>query len=302
MQAKPIKNSDYDAGTSKHVTFFNENFKRGRCDLLKKIQRSTRGGGINISPTDQNKEVMMLKEQVAKLEEKVADLEVKSEERVRRLELDMLSRMEQMMMAAHNQLSVNASVGSNGPSSLPPPLDNQGSFIGRGSSVSSAVNSVANAVAASGGVFSSPRNSFAFPGSVTFPGPVNASIGVAAPMAAPTLPPHPKQKQLLSGSLPIGNSMPAPPNRLNSLHGISALRSISGLSRGFSVDSTGSPLMRTAWEDKLFSQIMLGENGEQEATETVALESPNFVSNDTIQEQAAMEDDNMSDVSNPEMQ
>lgn len=47
MQSKPIRNSDYDAGTAKHVTFFNENFKRGRCDLLKKIQRSTRGGGAN---------------------------------------------------------------------------------------------------------------------------------------------------------------------------------------------------------------------------------------------------------------
>jgi hypothetical protein len=49
----------------------------------------------------------------------------------------------------------------------------------------------------------------------------------------------------------------------------------------------------------------LGENGEQEVTETVAIENPNFVSNDTIREPsaaAAMEDDNMSDVSNPEMQ
>jgi hypothetical protein len=301
MQAKPIKNSDYDAGTSKHVTFFNENFKRGRCDLLKKIQRSTRGGGNAAIPTDQNKEVTALKDQVAKLEAKVADLEAKSEERFRRLELDMLSRMEQMMM------SVAATVGVNGSVPLPPPpaRDNQGALLGRGSSINSAVNSVADAVAAGGGVFASPRNSFAFPGSVTFPASVNAAPAVPAPIAAPTLPPHPKQKQLPSGILPIGNSMPAPPNRFNSLRGISALRSLSGLSRGLSVDSTGSPLvMRTAWEDKLFSQIMLGENGEQEVTETVAIENPNFVSNDTIREPSAatMEDDNMSDVSNPEMQ
>ena len=47
MQSKPIRNSDFDANTAKHVTFYNENFKRGRHDLLKKIQRSTRGGGSN---------------------------------------------------------------------------------------------------------------------------------------------------------------------------------------------------------------------------------------------------------------
>lgn len=289
MQAKPIKNSDYDAGTSKHVTFFNENFKRGRCDLLKKIQRSTRGGGPT-NPANQSKEITELKEQIASLEAKISDLETKSEERVRRLELDMLSRMEQMMMAAHNQLTTAPATGNNGSSYLPP-LDNQSLVFGRGSSVNSAVNSVANAVAAGGGVFASPRSSFTVPGTVS-----------AGTVAAPTLPPHPKQKQLPSGGLPIGGSMPAPPNRLNSLRGISALRSISGLSRGLSVDSTGSAvLMRSAWEDKLFSQIMLGDNGEEGVTEAVAIENPPFVSHDSIKEPAA-EDDNMSDVSNPEMQ
>lgn len=303
IQAKPIKNSDFDAGTSKHVKFFNENFKRGRCDLLKKIQRSTRGGGTTTNPTDQNKEVISLKEQIEHLESRVADLEARLEERANRLEMDMVDRMEQMMMAARNHIMAAVSERVNSSSSLPPPLGNQGALLGRESSINSAVNSVANAVAAGGGVFSSSRHSFALPGSVTVPASVNAGPAVAAPAAVPTLPPHPKQKQLPSGTLPIGNSMPAPPNRLNSLRGFSALRSSSGLSRGFSIDSTGSPLLRTAWEDKLFSQIMLGENGEQDTTEIVAIENPNFVSNDTVRESVtAMEDDNMSDVSNPEMQ
>ena len=72
MQSKPIRNSDFDSNTAKHVTFYNENFKKGRCDLLKKIQRSTRGGGNN-SAQDQQREVQNLKDQVASLETKVSE-------------------------------------------------------------------------------------------------------------------------------------------------------------------------------------------------------------------------------------
>lgn len=92
MQSKPIRNSDFDTNTAKHVTFFNENFKRGRCDLLKKIQRSTRGGGNN-SAQDHQREVQNLKEQVATLENKVQEMSTQFEERMRRLELDMLGRV-----------------------------------------------------------------------------------------------------------------------------------------------------------------------------------------------------------------
>jgi hypothetical protein len=40
-----------------HVTFFNERFKRGRYELLRDIQRSTRGGGSQVSLADQAREV-----------------------------------------------------------------------------------------------------------------------------------------------------------------------------------------------------------------------------------------------------
>merc|ERR1719253_2427897 len=70
MQSKPIRNSDFDSNTAKHVTFYNENFKKGRCDLLKKIQRSTRGGGNN-SAQDQQREVQNLKDQVTNLEKTI---------------------------------------------------------------------------------------------------------------------------------------------------------------------------------------------------------------------------------------
>lgn len=111
MQSKPIRNSDFDSNTAKHVTFFNENFKRGRCDLLKKIQRSTRGGGTSTAQ-DHQREVQNLKEQVTTLENKVSEMSQQFEERMRRLELDMLGRVGflcvlvlQVWMAFYSEIS-----------------------------------------------------------------------------------------------------------------------------------------------------------------------------------------------------
>ena len=102
MQSKPIRNSDFDANTAKHVTFYNENFKRGRYDLLRKIQRSTRGGGSNPGQ-NQERDINQLKDKVINLEKTIQDLHAQQEERMRRLELDMLGRMEQMMLAMQQQ-------------------------------------------------------------------------------------------------------------------------------------------------------------------------------------------------------
>merc|ERR1719316_473934 len=120
MQSKPIRNSDFDANTAKHVTFYNENFKRGRHDLLKKIQRSTRGGGSNNSQ-DTQREIQQLKDKVSTMEKTIQELNAQQEERMRRLELDMLGRMEQMMLAmqqqqqqhAHAQFQLLRSTGNN---------------------------------------------------------------------------------------------------------------------------------------------------------------------------------------------
>lgn len=102
MQSKPIRNCDLDPGTAKHVIFYNENFKRGRTDLLEKIQRSTRGFGRSDSQ-EQSREIQQLREQVASLQRKMVDLNAQKEDRIRRLELDMLRRMEQMMVAMQEQ-------------------------------------------------------------------------------------------------------------------------------------------------------------------------------------------------------
>jgi len=261
MQSKPIRNSDYDAGTAKHVTFFNENFKRGRCDLLKKIQRSTRGGGGN-SGQDQQREVQNLREQVSTLEQKLADMGTQTEERIRRLELDMLSRLEQMMLAMQQQqqtqlqLQTATSIGSN------PPVTATAQQV-QGNPAQQTTTWDPSALPY-------PRGSSVH--SVTFQ---QQSAANGKNMAPPTLPPHPKQKNLPVNGFP--GAMNAPPDRMNSLRGISTLSlGLSGLSRGASVESsTSAVLMRNSWEDKLFSMLMLDEqNGGAAGSDAVTGPTP----------------------------
>jgi len=265
MQSKPIRNSDYDAGTAKHVTFFNENFKRGRCDLLKKIQRSTRGG--NGTGTDQTKEIQNLRDQVSTLEEKITEMNSQFEDRLRRLELDMLGRMEQMMLTVQQQqqtqihLQKATSIGSAANQSVVSQLQQQNwepntLNYPRGTSTNSGTSVAAASQAPAPGGTTVPSIGFSQQ-------PLQSSVTNS--MAAPTLPPHPKQKQLPlppTGAMP--GSMGAVPGRLNSLRGISQLSR--GLSRGASIESSASAvLMRNSWEDKFFSMLMLEGNGDQTA-------------------------------------
>lgn len=77
----------------------------------------------------------------------------------------------------------------------------------------------------------------------------------------PTLPPHPKQKQLPLPTQGLPGSMGMPPGRMDSLRGISALsRGISSLSRGLSTESQGGI---NAFEDKFFSMLMNSESNKQ---------------------------------------
>ena len=332
MQSKPIRNVDYDAGTAKHVTFYNENFKRGRCDLLKKIQRSTRGGGTAGSG-DHSKEIQELRAKVATLEETISTMGNQMEERMRRLELDMLSRMEQMMVAMTAQQQQNS---SNNNSNAMMMSSNNGIHPSRATSNASiSVSSMKAMMAGTGNQNNNMNNnngnnmglgwdplpfgggigrgtslgsiSMALGGSFQAPASVdmskmsnnnsniqnqnnhmnnsngNQSTGGGSSSTGgagggPTLPPHPKMKQLPTGGGPAdnggnddsgmgNNTMQPPPDigpvRLQSLRGISALsRGISGLSRGASIESigsTGAGGMRNAWEDKFFSMLLSGD-------------------------------------------
>ena len=280
MQSKPIRNSDYDAGTAKHVTFYNENFKRGRCDLLKKIQRSTRGNGT-ATGQDHSREIQLLRDQVTALEQRLDEVQTQSEERLRRLELDMLARMEQVMMAMQQQqqtqLQLHAATSS-GPNStsMTQPSNTQNIVgqlqqqvqqnwdpnamnFGRGTSVQSNMSNVNT----NSGQSMQSNSSQSQNGSFPVPSPPGTTATTASTNSSgPTLPPHPKQK-----SLPPMNSLPSmvggPPDRMNSLRGLSVLsRGLSGLARGTSVESSASAvLLRNSWEDKFFSMLMLDENG-----------------------------------------
>mmetsp|Transcript_13037 Transcript_13037/g.28561 ORF Transcript_13037/g.28561 Transcript_13037/m.28561 type:complete len:511 (+) Transcript_13037:144-1676(+) len=267
MQSKPIRNSDFDAGTAKHVTFFNENFKRGRCDLLKKIQRSTRGSGGGTGQ-DQAREIQNLRDQVVTLENKIQDMQNSSEERFRRLELDMLARIEQVMMAMQQQqqaqlrLQSATSVGQNSVNSG----NNSGMASNNGGGLRQQSQGWESLQAplprnTSMATNNTQQNSNSFPQMPQRQSmqQVN-STGSNPPssVGGPTLPPHPKQKQF---PMPGSMNPPNAPDRLNSLRGISALsRGISGLPRGTSVESSASAvLMRNSWEDKFFSMLMLDE-------------------------------------------
>lgn len=296
MQSKPIRNSDFDAETAKHVTFFNENFKRGRCELLKKIQRSTRGGG-STNPQDQSREIQLLRDQISNLEMKIVEIEAATEERVRRLELDLLARMDQMMMnyrqhqnqiqplppavplqvqveksssvGTHTSGSVNSNQQQQIQHSLPQQHANhiqsqtsinQQSLNGIPNSwdpnafsfnTGTAINSVISAAATS---YHQQQQQQVVP-------PNGIGQGTTA-----TLPPHPKQKLLPLGGMP--GMMSAPPDRMNSLRGISALtRGLSGLSRGASVESA-------LFDENMFNLLMM-ETGEQHVTGNETSLQPN---------------------------
>mmetsp|Transcript_23105 Transcript_23105/g.35412 ORF Transcript_23105/g.35412 Transcript_23105/m.35412 type:complete len:468 (-) Transcript_23105:555-1958(-) len=239
MQSKPIRNADFDVDTAKHVTFYNEKFKRGRCDLLKEIQRSTRGGGSNPSAQDHHREVMELKNQVNTLEKTIVDMKSDFEERISRMEIDMLGRIEHLMMAMHqNQQQAQMQLSRGGSMNSP---EGNGQ---RGTSqqwdplpLEKAKREQSTATFGSMASFLLPQK--------------NLTATASAPAAAPTLPPHPKQKILpRAGALPSVVALPPSrmTSRLNSLRGISLESSSSGV------------LLRNSWEDKFFSVLMLGDN------------------------------------------
>jgi hypothetical protein len=237
MQSKPIRNSDFDAATAKHVTFYNEKFKRGRCDLLKEIQRSTRGGTAH-GTQDHQKEVQNLRDQVSGLEKKIEDMGVKVEERFRRLELDMLGRMEQMMLAMQQQQQTQLQLQAAAAAGVVAPTQTGSAEVPTSVTISQPWDPLPF-----------PRTSSVTSGTGSYvnSAPLVMSQESAQSSGPATLPPHPKQKQLPVQSLPT--AMAIPPSRLNSLRGIS--RGISGLSRGASVESSASAvLMRNSWEGK----------------------------------------------------
>lgn len=89
MQSRAIYKGDVNKETAKYVTFFNEKFKRDRPDLLKEIQRSTKGGQSANQSQEQQREIKSLKERVTQLEQTIHMMQSDFNERFAALQTQM---------------------------------------------------------------------------------------------------------------------------------------------------------------------------------------------------------------------
>ena len=125
IQTKPIRNNDYDQSTAKHVTFYNDKFKRGRYDLLKEITRSTRGGGGGVgglagnaaaahaaSFVDQVRELENLHSTVLLLEQTVRDMDVRMQTLAMKMEQDIQAKVEYAVMNLFSNSSAMAAAAA----------------------------------------------------------------------------------------------------------------------------------------------------------------------------------------------
>lgn len=273
IQTKPIRNEDFDKSTAKHVTFFNEKFKRGRYDLLKDIQRSTRGGGAQASLADQAREVESLHTSVIQLEGRVQDLETRLRDVTMKMHSEIQSKVEYAVL---DLLSSQRGVvgGMGGGTGLLSQLAL--SHTGPGSAACAALQAQAYSMGlpslphnatmgygqdGSSSLIQRAENSLGsigrgMPWDLSGASAIRASSiasinrGESGGDAAPTLLPHPKQK-----------NQPAPvqqnPSLVQSLQG--------GGGGGFGTIPNSSMLLRNAWEDKFFSTLMM-QDGASRAT------------------------------------
>ncbi len=154
------------------MTFHNENFKRGRLDLLQKIQRSTRGGADKATLADQAREVDSLNAKVFILEEKIRDLE---------------NTLERKILAKAEAMVVNM-LGYNSPSMRLPSQ----TLLGLGERSFGSM-----------GFRSDPLAARAF--STASASSMGGTGAATSADGQPTLPPHPKQKLMPP---PVGTAMP----------------------------------------------------------------------------------------------
>lgn len=270
IQTKPIRNEDFDKSTAKHVTFFNEKFKRGRYDLLKEIQRSTRGGGAQASLADQAREMETLRSTVATLEQRVGDLEGRWQDMAVKMEREIQAKVELAMMDllssrsgghAHPSMAGAASASlaaQAGYMAMP----NLPTSFGDAAILQRAERSFGSIGRNPHGTWENPllgpqaARAFSTASASSGMGGGNAAsqAGTDASSGGATLPPHPKQKNLpppAMGGLPQSAS--------GGMHNVT--------SGGLSLASAANPnLLRNAWEDKFFSTLMMTDNASRAAS------------------------------------
>lgn len=255
IQTKPIRNEDFDKSTAKHVTFYNDKFKRGRQDLLKDIQRSTRGGGNNASLADQAKEIDSLRATVAELERRILDMEHRWQDMAVRLDREIQTKTELVVMELMGGRQTSLSqVPSLGEAALlqraersfgAAPgrnINGAGGVWGAPLLGSQAARAFSTASASSMGNHGTSHGA----GTVTSADPSS--------MVGATLPPHPKQK----------STLPPPPAAAPDIGGFIQAPNHGGINPGASY--AGSFALRNAWEDKFFSTLMMQDGASRAAS------------------------------------
>lgn len=259
IQTKPIRNEDFDKSTAKHVTFFNEKFKRGRYDLLKEIQRSTRGGGAQASLADQARDMDSMRTTVVSLENRVQELETRWQELQMKMEREIQAKVELAVMdllSSRQQHPSALQAQYMGMPSLP-------TSFGDAAILQRAERSFGSIGRNPNGPWENPllgpqaarAFSTASAGSGSHGG-ANGEVNTGSG-SAPTLPPHPKQK-----SLPPPSNRSGLPQATNG--GLQQVQNVSG-GQGLSATNQ-SLLLRNAWEDKFFSTLMLSDGASRAAS------------------------------------
>ena len=276
MQVKPIRNADFDQDAAKHVTFFNEKFKRGRCDLLKDIQRSTRGGAHASNFQDQQREIENLQKKVESLEQQLSDLSYRFEERIQGLEFSLTRQFDEALQSLQKKFMHSSQGNLNQQTSQmqqqqqnfrQDSINSQNSQMG--ASMMNAMRSMS--VGSQNGPSDMQQQ---WQNQQQQVNAMNMNLSQQAAMMGmnskaslqqnnPTLPPHPKQKQMNLNPNELPASMRQPPLRVDSLRGVSQLRN------GSTSSNASGVVMRNSWEDTFFSMLMLGDNDPKQASANV---------------------------------
>ena len=276
MQVKPIRNADFDQDAAKHVTFFNEKFKRGRCDLLKDIQRSTRGGAHASNFQDQQREIENLQKKVESLEQQLSDLSYRFEERIQGLEFSLTRQFDEALQSLQKKFMHSSQGNLNQQNSQmqqqqqnfrQDSINSQNSQMG--ASMMNAMRSMS--VGSQNGPSDMQQQ---WQNQQQQVNAMNMNLSQQAAMMGmnskaslqqnnPTLPPHPKQKQMNLNPNELPASMRQPPLRVDSLRGVSQLRN------GSTSSNASGVVMRNSWEDTFFSMLMLGDNDPKQASANV---------------------------------
>lgn len=230
---------DQKSDEQSYVRFYNEKFKRGRIDLLRQIQRSTKTGGTT---ANQAHEIKALRDKVASLETQLSNMQYDFEGLQNQVKSLLLYQQQQQQPQKSLQSnSTNSHPASSNVPYMNPPMS---SNVQNGHGSSAGMNVHAQVYQPTQTYSSGPSHTSLSPSSNSTP----PSYGIHAPgrndahypsimegssdgytkYPSASLEPHPNTKQLDPNQMP-----PPPPGVRGVSRGVSLLR---GLSSAFDGD------------------------------------------------------------------